>query len=129
MRKFGPKTEDHPSVGKPCQACGNPFKAGDYTTLVAVVVGPNAHAVEVHWDDIRPVHQRIAELEAVLLNLARAAFNMAAWFVAGPECNDCTPTRMCGGDWEHAPSCGAVEDDKAFRKAYADAMAVLKGEV
>jgi hypothetical protein len=63
MRKFGPKTADHPSVGEPCPACKVSFKEGDFTTLV--VLGPgndpeeqtkakegrpyNAVAVEVHW--------------------------------------------------------------------------------
>jgi len=63
LRKFGPKTSDHYSIGKPCQACEKPFVVGDYTTLIAL--GPaddseqrqkaregrafNAVAVEVHW--------------------------------------------------------------------------------
>jgi hypothetical protein len=64
MSKFGPKPEDHPSVGQPCPACHKPFKAGDYTTLVALGPGDNpaararasagrpynAVAVEVHWE-------------------------------------------------------------------------------
>jgi hypothetical protein len=64
MRKFGPKTADHPSIGTECSACRKPFKAGDFTTLV--VLGPgddleqqkraregrpyNAAAAEIHWD-------------------------------------------------------------------------------
>lgn len=63
MRAFGPKSADHPSVGNTCEACGEDFKAGDYTTLA--VLGPgsdpeeqekardgrpyNAIAVEIHW--------------------------------------------------------------------------------
>lgn len=64
LRKFGPKAEDHPSVGNNCAACLEKFKAGDFTTLIAI--GPafgdeeavrahllgrpyNAIAVEVHW--------------------------------------------------------------------------------
>lgn len=63
-RRFGPKGNTHPSVGKPCPACQKPFAAGDYTTIV--VLGPgddpearerrddgrayNAVAVEVHFD-------------------------------------------------------------------------------
>ena len=63
LRKCGPKTTDHPSVGNPCPACHEPFAAGDYTTLI--VLGPgsdpeareraregrvyNAVATEVHW--------------------------------------------------------------------------------
>jgi len=63
MRKFGPKSADHPSIAEPCPACREPFKAGDFTTLV--VLGPgddpeaqeraregrpyNAVASEVHW--------------------------------------------------------------------------------
>lgn len=63
-RKFGPKLSNHPSIGKPCPACGKLFKEGDYTTLVALGPGNdleaqerakqgrpyNAVAVEVHWD-------------------------------------------------------------------------------
>lgn len=62
-RKFGPKAEDHPSVGEPCPACHSPFVAGDFTALVALGPGNdpdareravagrshNAVAVEVHW--------------------------------------------------------------------------------
>lgn len=64
MRRFGPKTADHPSIGEECPACHQPFQADEYTTLV--VLGPgddaearqrrdegrpyNAVAVEVHWD-------------------------------------------------------------------------------
>jgi hypothetical protein len=63
MRKFGPKSEDHPSVGRECPACHKVFAAGDFTTLVALGPGDdpeaqeraregrvyNAVAVEVHW--------------------------------------------------------------------------------
>jgi hypothetical protein len=63
MRKFGPKSEGHPGVGKPCPACQVPFKVGDYTTLVTLGPGDDpesqekakrglayrAVAVEVHW--------------------------------------------------------------------------------
>lgn len=64
MRKFGPKSADHPSIGEPCPACKVPFKEGDFTTLVAFGPGDdpeerekmlagrpyNAVASEVHWD-------------------------------------------------------------------------------
>lgn len=64
MRRFGPKSDGHPSIGKECPACHNPFKAGDYTTLVAYGPGSdpeeqakakqglpyNAIAAEIHWD-------------------------------------------------------------------------------
>lgn len=63
MRKFGPKSVDHPSVGDVCPACKIPFKKGDYTTLVALGPGDdpeaqtraregrpyNAVAIEVHY--------------------------------------------------------------------------------
>lgn len=63
LRKFGPKTPDHPSVGTECPACNRKFEAGDYTTLVTLGPGDdeeaqtraaegrpyNAVAVEVHW--------------------------------------------------------------------------------
>lgn len=63
MRKFGPKEAEHPSVGEFCPACKKSFKAGDYTTLIALGPGDNpeqqeraregrpynAVAQEVHW--------------------------------------------------------------------------------
>jgi hypothetical protein len=63
LRKFGPKTADHPSVGWDCPACHKPFAPGDYTMLVALGPGDdpeaqekcrdgrfyNAVALEVHW--------------------------------------------------------------------------------
>ena len=63
MKAFGPKSESHPSVGKPCPACNELFRAGDYTTLIPLGPGSdpvareraaigrayNAVAVEVHW--------------------------------------------------------------------------------
>lgn len=62
-RKFGPKQADHPSVGADCPVCGNPFQAGDYTTLEFTHAADQeearkaqegrpftAAAVEVHWD-------------------------------------------------------------------------------
>jgi hypothetical protein len=62
-RKFGPKSEDHPSIGNKCPACHVPFKAGDFTALIALGPGDdaetqeralagrpyNAVAVEIHW--------------------------------------------------------------------------------
>lgn len=62
-RKFGPKAADHPSIGVKCSACDLPFRAGDYTTLIAIGPGDdkaaqaaaragkeyNAIAIEVHW--------------------------------------------------------------------------------
>jgi hypothetical protein len=62
-RMFGPKSAEHPGVGRPCPACKVPFKAGDYTTLVMLGPGDdekaqeraragrayNAVAVEAHW--------------------------------------------------------------------------------
>jgi len=61
--KFGPKRSDHPSIGQECPACKEPFKEGDYTTLVALGPGNdlddqnkcragkpyNAVAIEVHY--------------------------------------------------------------------------------
>lgn len=63
LRKFGPMSTNHPSVGKVCSACSKAFKEGDYTTLVALGPGDdteaqekcsqgrpyNAVAVEVHY--------------------------------------------------------------------------------
>lgn len=63
QRKYGPKLNDHPSIGEPCPACGVKFKAGDMTTLVVLVPensddyakmmageAYNAPALEVHWE-------------------------------------------------------------------------------
>lgn len=64
MRKFGPKGETHPTVGKECPACHQPFAEGDFTTLVSLGPGDDedarkrrdqgrvydAVAVEIHWD-------------------------------------------------------------------------------
>jgi len=63
LRKFGPKAENHLSVGEKCPACQQPFKIGDYTTLISLGPGDdpeaqemckadrpyNAIAVEVHY--------------------------------------------------------------------------------
>ena len=63
MKRFGPKTKNHPSVGELCPACQKPFIEGDYTTLIALGPGDdpesqrkakeggayNAVAVEVHY--------------------------------------------------------------------------------
>jgi hypothetical protein len=64
MKKFGPLSVDHPSVGEKCPACMKPFVAGDYTTLVPLGPGDDeearrkakegriyiAVAAHVHWD-------------------------------------------------------------------------------
>lgn len=63
MRQFGPKINDHPSIGEPCPVCGVPFKAGDYTALETTHAADpeeakkaqagrafTAVAIEVHWD-------------------------------------------------------------------------------
>lgn len=63
LHKFGPKLSNHPSVGKECPACHQPFKEGDYTTLISLGPGNdpeaqercrtgrpyNAVAVEIHY--------------------------------------------------------------------------------
>lgn len=61
--KFGPKKEDHHSVGEKCPVCHLPFKEGDHTTLVSIGVDDeenkrlmhegkafNSIALEIHWD-------------------------------------------------------------------------------
>lgn len=61
--KYGPKSADHPSVGRQCPACWQPMLPGSMTTLVpigpGVVVSQRALAregrphvrqtVEAHW--------------------------------------------------------------------------------
>lgn len=65
-QKMGPLAGDHSLVrnGKPCPACDQPFKAGEYCTLIALGPGDdpeararaaagrpyNAVAVPVHWE-------------------------------------------------------------------------------
>lgn len=44
MRIYGPKSADHPSVGRPCAACGQPFVAGDLTTLIGLGPGDDPEA-------------------------------------------------------------------------------------
>ena len=63
LRKFGPKTSGHFSVGELCPACQDPFAVGDFTALIPLGPGEDAEqqrtaregraydavAVEVHW--------------------------------------------------------------------------------
>ncbi len=63
IHKYGPKSADHPSVGKPCPACDMLFVAGDFTTLISMGPGDdpeeqkraqegrayNSIAAEVHF--------------------------------------------------------------------------------
>jgi hypothetical protein len=71
MRRYGPKTDDHPSVGEPCPVCGVAFRPGDYTTLQQTHAASledakkaqegrafTAEAVEVHWDCRTPPSSR-----------------------------------------------------------------------
>lgn len=63
LDRFGPKVAGHPTIGDECPACGKPFKAGDYTTLIAQAYASpedarkaaaggayTAVAIEVHYD-------------------------------------------------------------------------------
>ena len=65
LPKYGPKKADHPTVGKICSLCGQPFKPGDFTTLIEIEGGfaskedeekamsgrpYNVEAEEVHYD-------------------------------------------------------------------------------
>ena len=64
MRKFGPKSADHPSIGDKCAACSIPFKEGDFTAFITLGPGDvlanrekarrglayNAVCIEIHWD-------------------------------------------------------------------------------
>jgi hypothetical protein len=94
-RMFGPKSKDHPSVGKPCPACRKKFEEGDFTTLI--VLGPgdnpeaqeraregrayNAVASEVHWTCATglPVESPTTEKKARHNQLQRARSK-------GPRC-------------------------------------------
>ena len=46
LRKYGPLNSEHPLLGEECVACQGTFKAGDYTTLVAVGPGDSPLARE-----------------------------------------------------------------------------------
>ena len=46
LQKFGPKYSDHPSIGEECPACGQPFVAGDLTTLIPLGPGYDVEAQE-----------------------------------------------------------------------------------
>lgn len=62
-RKFGPKPVGHPTIGVECPGCDQPFRPGDYTTLVPLGPGDdpeqrrrcrerlayNGRGIEVHW--------------------------------------------------------------------------------
>ena len=63
MRKFGPKSAGHPSIGDKCPVCLALFREGDFTTLIPLGPADNpkdrkrarenraytAIAKEVHW--------------------------------------------------------------------------------
>lgn len=63
LHKFGPKSANHPTIGELCKACNQPFKEGDYTTLIPLGPGNdpeeqqkaaedkayNAVAIEIHY--------------------------------------------------------------------------------
>ena len=63
LTRVGPKTRGQLKKGEICAACKKPFKAGQFTTLIALGPGPdpearehalqgrdyNAVAIEVHW--------------------------------------------------------------------------------
>jgi hypothetical protein len=55
MEKYGPKVNLSPSIGTPCSLCGEPFKEGDYTTLLRRTRDSKFGntPVEVHWDCAR----------------------------------------------------------------------------
>ena len=55
VRRFGPKEEQHPSLGTKCGKCGVAFAVGDYTALLTINtkdLTPNVAIVEAeeqHW--------------------------------------------------------------------------------
>lgn len=63
QRKFGPKSADHPTIGRECPACHVALAVGDYTALVLLGPGSdpeeqqraregrafNAVGIEVHY--------------------------------------------------------------------------------
>jgi len=68
-RVFGPKTADHPSVGRDCPACQKPFKEGDFTTLVAYGPGDDPEAQERAAQG-RPYNAVAAEVHAACAGVA-----------------------------------------------------------
>jgi hypothetical protein len=50
--KYGPKSDLSPSLGDMCPLCGEPFRPGDYTTILRVTKASKHGNTnkEVHWD-------------------------------------------------------------------------------
>lgn len=50
--RYGPKGSLSPSLGTPCTLCGEPFRVGDFTTLVRMSVQTRYanDAEEAHWE-------------------------------------------------------------------------------
>lgn len=61
-RKFGPKKEDHPTVGTICSLCNKPFKEGDYTTLMEVECGFASEEDQRKAMDGRPYNVQAEEV-------------------------------------------------------------------
>ena len=61
MKKFGPKSKEHPSINTLCPACNKPFKEGDYTTLITYGPGDDQEAQKFAQEG-RPYNAIAAEV-------------------------------------------------------------------
>lgn len=130
MRPFGPKHENHPSVGKPCHACDQPFKAGDYTTLITLGPGAdpdeqrrarlglvgNSMAIEVHYSCATGFH-----ISTVTKKPHDAACPDPTE-LAGPHqacpCPHCMDTGFLGAsEDDHECDCAAAHQPLAVKQA------------
>jgi hypothetical protein len=52
VTKYGPKSPLSPTIGDPCSLCGEPFRAGDFTTQLRTTRSSRHGDTpkEVHWD-------------------------------------------------------------------------------
>lgn len=46
IKRYGPKDESHPTLGKLCAACNRPFEVGDYTAFITLGPGDDRGAQE-----------------------------------------------------------------------------------
>jgi len=74
FRRFAPLEPNHPAIGPPCAICGQPFKAGDETTLVPHEPAPanrQRHTVEAslcHWRCVMAALRMAREVQKEIMS-------------------------------------------------------------